>query len=283
MCDPSFGVGVPGLALAERRSAPRGRFDACGLGASLAANADAPTIVWVVAVALAVVAVVVTWIMWRLWRSPYGFVLGFWRGVNDRYCRWWLRTRCDSPCTIPAAGPAILIANHTCSIDPLPLIATSTRPYISFLIAREFSNVPLFGRLTRRIECIPVNRDGNDAEATRAAIRLLRAGGVLGVFIEGRIARPGETLAPKPGAAMLALLTRAPVIPAHISGTHYHDSVTIPFLRRHRVRIAYGQPIDLSAYHGRHGERGVIDEVSALLMDRIRALAPPSGRDARQI
>ena len=36
-------------------------------------------------------------------------------------------------------------------------------------VAKEFSDPPLFGRVVRMSECIPVRRNGQDAGATRAA------------------------------------------------------------------------------------------------------------------
>lgn len=210
---------------------------------------------------------------WRVWRSPFEFPLSFWRVLNDLYCRWWFGLRREGDCPVPVRGPVIVAANHTCSIDPLLLIGTMPRGFVSFLIAREFYAIPIFGRLVRFIECIPVNRDGRDVIATRAALRHLREGKGIGIFPEGRIARPGEILNPKPGAAMLALRSRATVVPAYIRGTRYSESVAWPFFCPQRARVRYGRPIDLSPYYGRHRDPAVVDEVARLIMRRIRELA----------
>jgi 1-acyl-sn-glycerol-3-phosphate acyltransferase len=231
---------------------------------------------WVGYILLAMTAVmfgagVVTLVV-RLRRSPFGFALAFWRNVNEFYCRWWFRLQREGPCTVPREGPVIVVANHTCTIDPLLLIATTPRGFISFMIAAEYNDLPLFSRLTHMIECIPVKRDGFDVASTRRALRHLRAGKVLGIFPEGRIPAPGERVEPKPGAAMLALHSRATVVPVHISGTRYHPGIAWSFFRRHHARVHYGKPIDLSAYYGHEREDVVVRQVASLIMERIRRL-----------
>ncbi len=208
----------------------------------------------------------------RARRSPFGFVLGFWRNLNAFYCRWWFRLEREGPCTVPREGPVILVANHTCTIDPLLIIATNVRGDISFLIAAEYNDLPVFGRLTHMIECIPVRRDGFDVASTRAALRRLRAGKALGIFPEGRIPAPHERVDPKPGVAMLALHSRAPVVPVYIRGTRYHPGIAWSFFRRHRARVRYGKPIDLSPYYGHERDDAVVRHVAGLIMERIRAM-----------
>ncbi len=207
-------------------------------------------------------------------RSPFGLVQDFWRHLNEFYCRWWFRLERVGPCTIPRDGAVIVAANHTCTIDPLLLIATNPRCYIGFLIAKEYHELPLVGRFTRMVDCIPVKRDGYDVAGTLAALRYLRSGRVLGVFPQGRIPKPNEVVGPKPGIALLALAMRVPVVPVNISGTRYSDSPAWPFFRRHRARVRYGKPMDLSRYHGRHRDPAALEEVARLIMLRIEELAP---------
>ncbi len=212
-------------------------------------------------------------------RPPLRLSLRFWSFVDRLYCRWWFRLRCVGPCTIPAEGPAIVVANHTSTIDPLLLIATNPGRPISFLIAKEYHELPIIHRFTRMIECIPVKRDGFDVAATRAAIRHLQAGKLLGIFPEGRIAR-GRTLEPKLGMAMLALHARVPVIPAHISGTRFSGHAAWPFFQPQHARVRYGPAIDLSGYYGRRRDPGVLEEAAEVIMGSIRDLAAEQAGEA---
>ena len=229
---------------------------------------------WIlVVVALIVFAAAIGSLVIRLRASPFRPVITFWWHVIEFYCKWWFRLRREGPCTVPATGPVIIIANHTASNDPILLIASmETNRVPGFLIAEEYHNVPIFGRLTRMIECVPVKRNGEDIAGTKAALRYLKAGKPLGIFIEGRIVKPGETVAPKEGAALLALRTGATVVPAFISGTRYCDGVTMAFLRRHHARVRFGKPIDLSPWQGVKLDKETLATISARFLDAIYEL-----------
>ena len=64
------------------------------------------------------------------------------------------------------------------------------------------------------MRAIPVDRDGEDMEATKVALRRMRAGCTVGIFPEGRINFGPGLLPPNPGVAWLALKAGRPVIPA---------------------------------------------------------------------
>ena len=59
------------------------------------------------------------------------------------------------------------------------------------------------------------------------------------------------------------------------------DNPFVGLFRRHRVRIRYGPPIDLSAFRGREKDKDAPQEASALIMRKILELAPgPDGDEA---
>jgi 1-acyl-sn-glycerol-3-phosphate acyltransferase len=210
----------------------------------------------------------------RLGRGRFGPAVTFWRNVAELHNRLVARVRRDGPCTVPTTGPVIVAANHNCSLDPLLLISTSPNRYPSFMVAREYAQVPLFGRLIRMIDCIPVNRTGVDTASVKSALRHLAAGRVIGVFPQGGIRRPGEMGEIHEGVGMLALRGSAVVIPAHISGTRYSDNVLAPFFRLQRAVVRYGPPVDLSRWKGREKDRAAYREVAGYIMEQIEALKP---------
>jgi 1-acyl-sn-glycerol-3-phosphate acyltransferase len=218
----------------------------------------------------------------RFARSPFSWRIAFWWNVTEFYCRLFFRLQRVGPCTIPGEGPVIVVSNHTCSIDPLLLIASSPRRLISFLIAEEYSKIPLGNRFIRMIGCVPIRRDSQDAVGTRAAIRHLRKDKVLGVFLEGGIPAVGERRQPKHGAVMLALHTKALIVPVHISGTRHDQRVAASFFRRQRARVRFGQPIDLSRYWIPTGDRAAVARASEKLMDRIHALSPDRDDESQE-
>ena len=109
------------------------------------------------------------------------------KAVNAFYCRAFHRLELLSPLPrLPETGPAILVCNHTSGIDPFLIQAVCTR-VITWMMAKEFYDMPGVKWAFRLIGAIPVARSGRDATATRAAIRALHDGQILGIFPEGRI------------------------------------------------------------------------------------------------
>jgi 1-acyl-sn-glycerol-3-phosphate acyltransferase len=192
------------------------------------------------------------------------------------YARLWHGCTYHGLPPVPVQGAAILIANHTCSADPAFLQAAFARP-LSFLIAHEYyESLPRLRGLFEYIGSVPVVRDGRDVRAVRLALRRLSAGRLVCIFPEGGLSAAGRQRLRhgKGGAALLALRSRAPVIPAYISGGPQHSHVPRAWLLPSRVRVTFGPAVDLSAYDGRPINRRLIEEVTALLMSQIAALQP---------
>ncbi len=179
------------------------------------------------------------------------------------YCGLWHRLRTNGWAPLPAHGPAILIANHTCGIDHLILQAGCQR-ILGFIIAREYYEWSLIHWFTRRVGCIPVNRDGRDLQAIRTALRRLESGRVLPIFPEGRITpSSGRELGPiLPGAAYLAVRSGVPVIPAYIRGTPETNMIGKSLITPSHSVVIFGEPVDLSGFEPRQaGDKTVQAEV----------------------
>ncbi|WP_229838999.1 lysophospholipid acyltransferase family protein [Deinococcus piscis] len=114
----------------------------------------------------------------------------------------------------PAGTPLILAANHRHGLDPFVLargVPPESGRRVQFMAKRELF-VPGLGALLRRGGTFPVDRDSQDVGSVRTALRVLQAGGTLGIFPEG--SRSGGQM--HGGVALLALKGRAPVVPAGI-------------------------------------------------------------------
>lgn len=137
---------------------------------------------------------------------------------------------------IPPRGPLIIVANHVSNADPPALAAHAALVRkISMLAKKELFTVPPFGALFRSWGAIPVDRrrGGGDLGAFRAGLKVLRGGGCLIIFPEGTRARPGRPLKPKPGAALFAAKSGAPVLCARIFNTEN-------FLKLSKITIKFG-------------------------------------------
>ena len=227
-----------------------------------------------VAVAVLLTGVGVLSLVIRLSQSPFGIITGFVWNANEFYSRWWFRLQRKGPCRVPVEGPVIVAANHTASIDPLLLVASCPYRVIGFMTAREYYNFPLAHILMKHTDCIPVSRDGHDLRSTRTALAHLKKGKVLGIFPEGRIVAPGEEIEAKDGVALLALRSKAVIVPAHIGGTRWSGGVLKSFFSRHRAEVRFGHPIEPGDFPSGSDGRKAATELTQMIMTRIRALAP---------
>ncbi len=237
-------------------------------------NIDEYTPLILCLVAAGLLATGVTAIYIRLRRGRFGPVLSFWKNLNDFGCRLLPRARREGLCTIPASGPAIVVANHNSTLDPFVLTSASPNRIIGFMIAAEFARIPLFSRLVRVIDCVPVTRSGQDTASIKAALRHLQEGKLLGIFPQGGVRDPSAPIEVREGVGMLALRSGVPVIPAYIAGLKYTEKVIAPFFWRHNAVVRFGPPVDLSKWAGREKDREAFREVAQHVMAAIMALKP---------
>lgn len=218
-------------------------------------------------------------IVWQCLRS--GVAWGVWvlYVVERLYLPLMFHWRANRRCPFPAEGPALVIANHRSPVDPLFLwmnthLAGPRRRVriVRFMMAREYEGVPGVGWITRNVRTINVERDGRDLKGAREALDALKGGDLVGVFPEGRINEGTELLPADSGIAWLALRSEAPVYPVFIHGAPQGKTMVEPFRTPSRVRVTYGEPIDLSEFYGRRKSQNLLREVTDLLMQRLAEL-----------
>lgn len=209
---------------------------------------------------------------WRLSGLRLGDFLGL--GVVKVYARLLHGLVHNGPAPLPRKGAAIVVANHTCSADAAFLTTGCAPRILSFLIAKEYYGNRWLDRLLEYMGCVPVRRDGCDVAAARAGLRRLSEGRVLCIFPEGGLSNAGRARprVGKVGAAWLALRSQVPVVPAFVTRGPQTYRILRAWLWPSRVRLAFGPPIDLSAYYGRPINRKLLEEVAALLMSQVANL-----------
>ena len=141
-----------------------------------------------------------------------------------------------------ASGAVLVVANHTGAVDPVLVQAAGPR-LIRWMMARD-----MMGRgwedLWGLLHIIPVDRSGTDAASLLAAMRMLKRGGVVGVFPEGRITRPPGTIRPfQEGVGILAARSGATVLPCWISGTPDADGMVDSVFGRSKSRVVFLEPV----------------------------------------
>ena len=126
---------------------------------------------------------------------------------------------------IPATGPAIIVANHRSYFDPtvMAMVLAKAGRTVRFLGKKEVFDVPVLGAIAKAMGGIRVDRGTGSDEPLKAAAEALQGGEVVALMPQGTIPR-GEAffdpeLTGRLGAARLAQLTGAPVIPVGLWGT----------------------------------------------------------------
>ncbi|TQM80020.1 1-acyl-sn-glycerol-3-phosphate acyltransferase [Saccharothrix saharensis] len=156
------------------------------------------------------------------------------------------RVRARGISRFPLEGPVVVVANHSSMADGPILFGLFPRRVV-FLIKQEmFKGV--VGTLLRKIGQLAVRRGAPDREPLLAAQRVLRAGGVVGVFPEGTRGT-GDVAEAQAGAAWLARSTGALVVPVACRGTLRPAGTRRRF--RPVVDVLVGEPFELPGDRGR--------------------------------
>jgi 1-acyl-sn-glycerol-3-phosphate acyltransferase len=164
---------------------------------------------------------------------------------------------------IPRSGPAVLVANHQGYLDPVFLQMGTTRT-IRYMMTSAFYDIRPARPVFKLFEAIRVPEEGSQRDSVKAALTVLREGGLLGIFPEGRLTLDGSVGPVLPGAAYLAAKGNAPVVPACIDGSFNVMGKSQRRFRQARVRVRYGPPITIRCARGEEGSRQIITALGAL-------------------
>jgi 1-acyl-sn-glycerol-3-phosphate acyltransferase len=183
---------------------------------------------------------------------------------------------------IPADGGFITAINHNSALDPLSYahFQYNTGRVPRFLAKASLFKAPFVGTILRGTGQIPVFRESTDAvDAFRAAVDAIGRGECVAFYPEGTLTRdPGHwPMQGKTGAARVALMTRAPVVPVAQWGANL---AVPPYAKRNRLRlfprktlqVKAGPPVDLSAYYGQEPTTEVLRAATDTIMEAVTAL-----------
>jgi putative phosphoserine phosphatase/1-acylglycerol-3-phosphate O-acyltransferase len=187
---------------------------------------------------------------------------------------------------IPAEGPGIVVANHRSYFDTVAVgltVAPSGRP-LRFLGKKEVFDAPVVGPMARAMGGIRVDRGTGSDEPLKAAARALDAGELVAMMPQGTIPRGRAFFEPELvgrwGAARLARMTGAPLIPLGLWGTErvWPRSARLPnvtnIVNPPLVRTRIGAHF--------HVAGDDLDEDTRRIMDAIVDLLPPEAKVRRE-
>lgn len=163
-------------------------------------------------------------------------------------------------------GAAIIISDHHSVYDYLAYMFVFFWRTLRFQMAEVLFKKKGLGRFLRALGGIYVDRDSHDFTCLTKSEAILRRGGVVGVFPEGRIPTEEEArpLPFKSGAAYLAYATGVQVIPAVTNGCYF---------TKHRTVVLVGTPIDPKEYiDDSLSEKENVRRLTAVFEEKIRSL-----------
>ncbi len=187
---------------------------------------------------------------------------------------------------IPADGGAILVFNHRSYFDATAvslLLAKSGRA-ARFLGKKEVFDAPIVGSIASALGGIRVVRASGSDEPLEAAAAAVKAGELVSMAPQGTIPRGPAFFEPvlvgRWGAAKLAALTKAPVIPVGLWGTEkvWPRNARVPKIGTDRpdIRIHVGPPVKLKYKDPDADTKAIMKALVDLLPDEARVRVTPT-------
>ena len=187
------------------------------------------------------------------------------------------RTRIEHVERIPAVGPVILASNHASLADP-PLIGGSVPRAVSFLARDTLFQIPILGWYIRKLNAVPVNREGGGGAGLKAILDRLHAGSAILLFPEGTRTADGRLRPARSGIGLTVIKSGAPVIPMRLHGTFEAWGRHRRFPGPGRFRVVVGEPLHFEALRseaktcGKERLKAIYQEVADTIMARIAEL-----------
>ena len=178
-------------------------------------------------------------------------------GLGGPVCRRLFPLRVEGDEHLPAAGPAIIAANHLSFFDSVALALAVRRP-LKFVGKAEYLDSWKTRRLFPALGMIPVDRGSPRRAygALQAAAGVLAADELFAVYPEGTRSPDGFLHEGHNGVGHLSVTTGTAVIPTGIVGTDRIQprGARLPRPFRRAV-VRFGSPIDPGGYDGTRRDR----------------------------
>ena len=160
-------------------------------------------------------------------------------------------------------GKAIIVSNHTSVYDYAIYLFVFFFTTLRCQMAEILYRKRFLALFLKMMGGIYVNRDVHDLSCLDKSNEILCKGGKVLIFPEGRIPKKDEErpLEFKPGAAILALMSEAPIIPVYTNGIYF---------TKKRVRVIIGTPIKIENLIDKNlSEKENIDIVNKAIKEKI--------------
>jgi len=179
-------------------------------------------------------------------------------------------------------GPLIVASDHHSFLDAFLIGASFPRNAKIFPIRygtwHKYYYFPLLFPIIRAFGAFPIFK-GNMEKALQPGVEVLKSGGTVGIFPEGKRRYLGRPPKARRGVAYLALKTNSPILPIHIE-VKFGITILQFFLRRHKARVIIGEKFYLPKR--KIIRREDLNEPADFVMEKIRSLYPKNKNKAKK-
>ena len=172
---------------------------------------------------------------------------------------------------IPREGGVLLVSNHTSLLDPV-IVGSAANREIHFMGRSGLFRVPGLSKLITTFNAFPVNRGKPDLGALRKTISLLKEGNAVLIFPEGTRSLDGNLGKAHDGACFIAHRAGVPTIPVFHSGVERMLPRGSKRLRRAKLTVTFGEPIDFSGIVESDVKREMYQKMGVRMMSAIAGL-----------
>jgi 1-acyl-sn-glycerol-3-phosphate acyltransferase len=191
--------------------------------------------------------------------------------VVGLWARYFFRLQVFGHDWIPKQGGVLIASNHVSYLD-IPLLGCAMKRKAHFIGKVELIRNPIMAFLFRHLNGIPIKRGGVNRKTLHEIADRLKKGEVVVIYPEGGINRSGDLKRLKPGIGMLVAMAGVPVVPALIKGSEKALPVGARWVRRHPVKIFFGQPMDFQPRLSRDKGKLLYQEISCEVMLGLKQL-----------
>jgi 1-acyl-sn-glycerol-3-phosphate acyltransferase len=170
----------------------------------------------------------------------------------------------------------VFMVNHQSNID-IPVLYQGLPAFqLRWIAKKELLWVPIFGWAMWAAKHIHVNRaDRSDAlSGLKKAQERIAAGISVVVFAEGTRSTGGRLLPFKRGGFLLAIKTKAPIVPVTINGSYKILAKGDWRIHSGEIEVTVGKPIPMKDYRP-----GTLRALTAEVRDLIGKSLPPTAQD----
>ncbi|KFE42332.1 lysophospholipid acyltransferase family protein [Staphylococcus agnetis] len=165
----------------------------------------------------------------------------------------------------PNTNRYVVTCNHE-SYNEIVLLGLALFPNeIHYMAKQELFKTKLMNRFFTALNAFPVNRDNPGPSTLKTPVKLLNANKTVGIFPSGH--RTSVEVPLKRGAATIAMLGKAPILPAA-----YVGPTKILHMFTKKAYIKFGEPIDTTAIPKDLKRQEKVDYITTLLTERTRTL-----------